>query len=151
MARLFNNDGTYIAQALLEHINGWAKKPCAVKLEELSEKPPAMALQPLQRAEVVRKYMDGSYIGVFAFSVYIRVNANDTATRLDAAGVLNALADWISERDETTREYKRLPTIDAKTAARSIEMTATPSISTRYDNGFEDYQAIFELQYHKRR
>lgn len=151
MARIFNNDGTYIAQAVLELINEWEQKPCAVKLDDLGEKPPAMAIQPLQRAEVVRKYVDGSYIGMFAFSVYIRVSANDTASRLDATGVLNALADWLCEADETTREYKRLPTIDAKTKAISMEMSATPSISTRYDNGFEDYQAIFELQYKKRR
>lgn len=151
MARIFNNDGKYIAQAVLELVNTWDKKPCPIRLEELGENPPAMAIQPLQRAEVVRRYVDGSYVGVFAFSVYIRVSANDTASRLDATGVLNALADWICETDGETQEYKRLPTIDATIQAIGIEMTATPSISTRYDNGFEDYQAIFELQYKKRR
>lgn len=151
MARIFTNDGTHITQALLEHLNEWDGKPCGIKLEELGEKPPAMSLQQLQRAEVVRKYIDGSYVGTFAFSVYIRVNANDTASRLDATGVLNGLADWLSERDDETREYKRLPYLGTATKARSIEMTATPSIAVRYDNGYEDYQAIFELQYKKRR
>lgn len=151
MARIFTNDGTYIAQAVLELINEWEKKPCPVKLDDLGERPPAMAIQPLQRAEIVRKYVDGSYIGVFAFSVYIRVSANDTASRLDATGVLNALADWLCEANPETREYKRLPTLDANTQPTQIEMTATPSISVRYDNGFEDYQTIFELQYKKRR
>lgn len=147
----FTNDGAYLVQTLLEKVNEWDGKPCEVKLDELGEKPPAMMFQPLARARVLRQYVDGSYIGVLAFAVFIRVNALDTRTRLNATGVLNALGDWLEEKDETTREYKNLPVFTNNTQARSVEMTATPAISTRYDNGYEDYQAIFEMQYYKKR
>ncbi len=147
----FTNDGSYLVQALLEKINSWEEKPCEVKLDELGEKPPAMMLQPLSRARVVRQYVDGSYIGVLAFAVFIRVNSLDTRTRLNATGVLNNLGDWLEEKDENTREYKNLPVFNHDTQARSIEMSATPSIATRYDNGYEDFQVIFEMQYYKKR
>lgn len=147
----FTNDGAYLVQTLLEKVNEWDGKPCEVKLDELGEKPPAMMFQPLARARVLRQYVDGSYIGVLALAVFIRVNALDTRTRLNATGVLNALGDWLEEKDETTREYKNLPVFTNNTQARSVEMTATPAISTRYDNGYEDFQAIFEMQYYKKR
>lgn len=147
----FTNDGAYLVQAMLDKVNGWSEKPCEVRLDELGEKPPAMMLQPLARARVVRQYVDGSYIGVLAFAVFIRVNAFDTRTRLNAAGVLNSLGDWLEEKDENTREYVNLPVFTNNTQARSIEMTATPSIATRYDNGYEDFQVIFEMQYYRKR
>ena len=147
----FTNDGAYLVQSLLEKVNGWSGKPCEIHLDELGENPPAMMLQPLTRARVVRQYVDGSYIGILAFAVYIRVNSHDTKTRLDATGVLNSLGDWLEARNGETREYVNLPQFTNDTQARSIEMSATPAIATRYDNGYEDFQAIFEMQYFKTR
>lgn len=147
----FTNDGSYLVQTLLDKVNSWSEKPCEIRLDELGEQPPSMMLQPLTRARVVRQYVDGSYIGILAFAVYIRVNSQDTRTRLNATGVLNSLGDWLEARDEDTREYKNLPQFTNDTQARSIEMTATSAIATRYDNGYEDFQVIFEMQYFKKR
>ena len=144
----FTNDGSYLVQTLLEKVNDWSGKPCEIRLDELGEQPPCAYVT---RARVVRQYVDGSYIGILAFAVYIRVNSQDTRTRLDATGVLNSLGDWLEARDEDTREYKNLPQYTNDTQARSIEMTATPAIATRYDIGYEDFQVIFEMQYFKKR
>lgn len=40
-----------------------------------------------------------------------------------------------------------LPKLSGGNTAIKIEMTSTPSIAARYDNGTDDYQAIFSLSY----
>lgn len=146
MAQIFTNDGVYIAKAMKDHLNSWDRKPVAIKLEDLGKEVPSMMLQQLAASEKKKTYINGSYIGVWNFAVYVRINAEDTASRLDASGCLQALADWLQTRD-AQGAFVNLPVIDDYRKATKIEMSSTPSIAARYDGGIEDYQAIFSLEY----
>lgn len=150
MARIFTNDGVYIAKVMKDHLNTWHKKPAPVLLEDLGKDVPSMMLQQLASAEKKTSYIDGSYIGIWSFAIYIRINAEDTASRLDATGCLNELAEWLNEKD-SNGTLVNLPYIDTRRTVNKIEMSTTPSIAARYEDGTEDYQAIFSLEYSVRR
>ena len=124
MPREITNDGVLIAKVMRDKLNDWPDKPCVVMLETLKKDPPSMMLQQLASAEKVRQYVNGSYIGAWSFAVYIRVRGNDTASRLDAIGVLERLGDWLTELN-SDGSFKRLPIIDESRTATSI---ATPPL-----------------------
>ena len=107
-------------------------------------------LQQLATSTKKKIYVNGSYIGEWKFALYIRIEAKDTASRLDAFGVLNAVNQWFSETDEDGA-WVNLPIIDDKRTATKVEMLSSPSIAARYADGTEDYQAIFTLEYIYRR
>lgn len=150
MSRIYTNDGVYLAKALRDHLNTWAGKPTTINLEDFDGEVPSMMLQQLSGAYKKRAYIDGSYLGSYPFAIYIRVDGIDTASRLDATGALYGLFHWLTEKDGHGK-YTHLPTIDDEMTATQIDMTSIPSIATRYEDGSEDYQAIFELQYNARR
>ena len=150
MARVFTNDGVLIAKVMKDHLNGWPKKPVTIMLEDLGKEVPSMMLQQLAAAEKKREYVNGSYIGVWNFALYIRVSGNDTASRLDAIGCLNEAAEWLMQKDEDG-SFSNLPAIDDGRIATKIEMSSTPSLAARYEDGTEDYQAIMSLEYKVRR
>jgi hypothetical protein len=146
MAKIFTNDGVLIAKVMRDHLNSWTKRPTDFKLEDLGKKVPSLMIQQLSAAEKKRTYINGSYIGVWNFAVYIRINALDTSSRLDAISCLEELSKWLQSKNNKG-EYVNLPFIDLHRTATQIEMTTTPSIAARYDDGTEDYQAIFSLEY----
>lgn len=150
MARVFTNDGVLIAKVMKDHLNGWPKKPVTIMLEDLGKEVPSMMLQQLSAAEKKREYVNGSYIGVWNFALYIRVSGNDTASRLDAIGCLNEAAEWLTQKDKDG-SFSNLPVIDDSRTATKIEMSSTPSLAARYEDGTEDYQAIMSLEYKVRR
>lgn len=150
MEKTFTNDGVLIAKVMRDHLNSWAKKPTDFMLEDLGKKAPSLMLQQLSAAEKKRTYINGSYIGSWNFAIYIRIDAKDTASRLDAIGCLEELSKWLQQKD-SKGEYVNLPLIDTDRTATKIEMTTTPSIAARYEDGKEDYQAIFSLEYQARR
>lgn len=148
--RIFQSDSILIAKAMRDHLNTWPDKPATFKLEDLGKDVPSLMIQQLAAAQQTKVYINGSYIAVWNFAVYVRVSGEDTASRLDAIACLNDLADWLTEKDEDGN-FVRMPVIDAKRKATNIEMTTTPSIAARYEDGTEDYQAIFSLEYKVRR
>lgn len=150
MQRIFTNDGVLIAKVMRDHLNTWQKRPVNFLLEDLGKEVPSLMLQQLSAAEKKKSYINGSYIGVLNFAVYIRVNALDTATRLDAVGCLEELASWLQEKNDKGA-YAHLPQIDQYRTATKIETTSTPSVAARYEDGTEDYQTLFTLEYQVRR
>lgn len=150
MQRIFTNDGVLIAKVMRDHLNTWQKRPVNFLLEDLGKEVPSLMLQQLSAAEKKKSYVNGSYIGVWNFAVYIRVNVLDTASRLDAVGCLEELANWLQEKNDKGA-YAHLPQIDQNRTATKIETTSTPSIAARYEDGTEDYQALFTLEYQARR
>lgn len=143
MARIYENDGVYVAKVMRDYLNTWSKKPCEVKLEDFEKDPVSLMMQQLSGTAKKVQYVNGSYIASFPFAVYVRINAVDTASKLDATGLLNELGRWL--------ETSNLPELDENMTATKIEMTALPSLAAKYDNGVEDYQAVFELEYYVRR
>ena len=143
MARIYENETVYVAKVMKDYLNTWDKKPCEILLEDFSKNPPSMIMQQLSGSVKKKEYVNGSYMASFPFAVYVRVNAIDTASKLDATGVLNGLGRWLATNE--------LPDLDETMEARKIEMTALPSLALRHENGVEDYQALFELEYYVRR
>lgn len=150
MPRVFQSDSVLLVNSMREHLNSWDKKPSTFLIEDLGKNVPSLMLQQLSAAEKKKVYVNGSYIGVWNFAIYMRVGGKDTASRLDAIACLNDLTNWLTETDEEGN-FKRLPKIDEMRSATFIEATTTPSIAARYENGIEDYQAIFSLEYKARR
>ena len=147
MAKVYCNDGVMLAKVIRDHINSnWAKKPASLVLGDFAQEPPSLMLQELAAAEIVRPYIDGSYIGRWSFAVYMRINAEDSAARLSASAALNELADWFRERD-SSGAYIHLPVIDQQRKATKIEMSTTPALAAQFDGGIEDYQAVYQLEY----
>ena len=150
MPRVFPSDSILIAKTMRDHLNSWQRKPATFLLEDLGKNVPSLMIQQLAAAEQKKAYVNGSYIAVWNFAVYMRVSGEDTASRLDAIACLNDLADWLMETD-ADGNFVRLPFIDDNRRPTNIEMTSTPSIAARYDGGIEDYQAVFSLEYKARR
>lgn len=148
--RVYTSDGVYLAKLLKDQLNTWKDKPATIMLEDFERSIPSMMFQQLSGAYKKREYISGSYIGSYPFAIYIRVDGKDTATRLDATGALYGLYEWLSAKN-AEGDYINLPSIDDKRRATNIEMTSIPSIAARYDDGTEDYQAIFEMEYTVRR
>jgi len=136
---VYTNDGVQIVREILRHLNAWEKKPCEIKLEKLEKTPPAMMLQQLSGAIKLRSYVNGSYVGSWPFAVYSRAHGIDTNSLIDGTGVLNDLAAWL--------EKTALPYIGENRSATSIQMTSAPCGDADHEDGSEDFQAIFQLQY----
>ena len=150
MPRVFPTDSVLIAKAMRDHLNSWKKKPATFLLDDLGKGVPSLMLQQMAAAQQKKVYVNGSYIAVWTFAVYVRVSGTDTASRLDAIACLNDLADWLTETDDDGN-FVSLPYIDDDRRPTSIELTTTPSIAARYESGIEDYQAVFTLEYKVRR
>lgn len=146
MASEFTGDSVSLSRIMLDHLNGWESKPATFILDDYEKDPPSLMLQQLSAATVVKRYINGSYIGTWPFAVGIRVTGEDSASRISATDCLNELAAWLTEKDDNGN-YIRLPVIDSKRAVTGIEMTTVPSIVSRYDGGVSDYQATFSLEY----
>ena len=150
MSRLYTNDGVVIAKVMKDYLNTWPDKPVEIRLDDLGAKAPSMMLQQLSAAEKLKSYVNGSYIGLWNFAVYMRIYCNDTASRIDATACLTDLASWLTEMSSDGK-LVRLPTIDELRTATNIALTATPSVAARYENGTEDYQMLMSLNYFARR
>lgn len=140
------NDSVIIEQSMLEFLNTWPEKPVEIKLDELDKRESSMMFQPLSGTKKTKPYVNGSYYGSFPFAVYVRAANLDTKHKLDARKILNSLDEWFSKKNEK-KEFINLPKLSGGNTAIKIEMTSTPSIAARYDNGTDDYQAIFSLSY----
>ena len=131
-------DTVTVARDVLSHLNSWEDKPCKFALEELPNKAPSLMLQPLAGSGILRRYVDGSFIGLFSFAVYYRTDMADTSEKLTAYEVLENLAYWLENSD--------LPELSGNRTSLQIEQTATPAIASINDD-MQDYQTIFELRY----
>lgn len=136
---IYTDAGVYIAKAMLEFLNKWPDKPSDILLEDFAKKPPSMMLQQLSGAYKKRMYVDGSYIGKWPFAVYFRISGRDTASKINATGRLMGLFEWLLKTP--------LPDLGVNRKALKVEMTSLPSIAARYEDGMEDYQAVFELEF----
>lgn len=144
--KIYTNDGVYIADSLLNHLNTWPDKPCEIKLEDFSKAPRSMMMQQLSGSYKLRSYINGSYIGEYPFAVYVRIESLDTKSKLDATGCLLELAKWFNEKN-ADGSRKNMPVLTGDRIAIKIELASLPSLAMRYNDGTEDYQALFKMQY----
>lgn len=146
MAKFYESENTLIPRVMRDHLNTWPDKPVEIKLEDAGKYTPAMMVQQLAAIEIKKRYINGSFIGVFNFSVYVAIDGEDTASRLDAMAVLSDLGEWLSEQDDAGN-CLHLPELGDNRKAIQITMTSTPSLAARLENGVDEYQALFALEY----
>lgn len=137
-------DDISIARDMRAFLNSWSEKLVPYfTIEQLTTAPPSMMFQPLSGSKVLRKYVDGSFIGSWPFAICFRVNQTDTSVKLSAYDTLEKAANWLTSGV--------LPTLSGSKIPLKIEQTSTPSQIAVYDDGTEDYQVLLALEYKQRK
>lgn len=112
-----------------------------IRFEYLPTDAPAMALSTIQGAYMVNRYILGGYLAEYQFKLIYRILAPGSSIdkRLAADEVLNAIGDWAQGGAELDiGEGKRV---------RRLEATTRSSLFAVYENGDEDHQILFKLNY----
>lgn len=146
MASFYEPENILIPRVVRDHLNTWPNKPVAIQAESAGKETPAMMMQQLASVEVKKRYINGSFVAAFNFAVYVAIDGEDTESRFDALAVLNDLGIWLSETDDNGT-FKNLPNLGDERKAIKVTMTSTPSLAAKLDNGVEEYQALYELEY----
>lgn len=136
-------DDISIARDMRSFLNQWSEKPVVFSIERLTTAPPAIMFQPLSGTKVLKRYVDGSFIGSWPFAICLRVNQTDTSVKLSAYDTLEKVSNWLT--------CGVLPELSGEKIPLEIEQTSTPSQIAVYEDGTEDYQALFALEYKQRK
>lgn len=131
-----------VVTVLLDYLNTLPGLPAPIRLEEL-EDAPAVMLQQLAGATKVRQNIVGGYTAQFPFALYVRVQGVDTASRIAATGVLNNIGRELERRSLAGE----LPPLAAGREVTKIELQSFPSMISANEDGSEDYQAVYMLEY----
>ena len=128
-----------VAQKVLDHLNTWPDKPVDFELEDLGKHPIALMMQQLAGKPQEKKFINGTMIVSWPFAIFVRIQANAHHGKISAISLLNELDEWLTDAE--------LPDLGEEREAQKFEMTALPCLAGTYDNGTQDYQAIFSLTY----
>ncbi|MDR3053322.1 MAG: hypothetical protein LBU48_05635 [Coriobacteriales bacterium] len=102
---------------------------------------PMLSMQTLTGTPVERRFKSGGYIGNYRFALYLRQQAEDNASRLDAEQVLKTLAGQV----------EKLPlALGASIALLGITQDTLPA-KVSSDEAYDDQQVTFTLKYKKGR
>ena len=124
---------------MLDYLNGWDNKPANFSLEGIAKEAPSASMLQLPTSGIVKRYIDGSYIGMYTFAVYIRIRQADTGEKLEILDLYDDLLSYFKSG--------QLPDLSSEAEPRYIELLTTPSLADTYDDGTEDYQATYRLVY----
>lgn len=103
---------------------------------------PSMAVQTIQAAAIVRRFITGGHEGEYQFKIIYRLKpgtSNDA--RLKADEMLNAIGDWARTNH---------PSLGDGITVRRLEATTRSSVFAMYENGDEDHQILMRLLYEVR-
>lgn len=131
-----------IITVLLDYLNTLPGLPAKIRLEELGEAP-AVMLQQLAGATKIRQNIIGGYTAQFPFALYVRVQGADTSTRIAATGALNNIGRELERRSLAGD----LPPLAAGREVTRIELQSFPSMISANEDGSEDYQAVYMLEF----
>lgn len=137
------SENQQVVTLLLEYLNGLPSLPAPILLEQFSDEFPALMLQQLSGTVKIKQDILGGYTAQFPFAIYARVVGNDTASRILATGTLNNIG---RELEQCTLS-SALPVLGADREATRIELRSFPNIISANEDGTEDYQAVFMLEY----
>lgn len=115
-----------------------------VALEDLpASAPVGVMLQTLVGDPYIKRYKSGGHLAAHPFAVYLRVRMADTASRLDALGLLGNLGASIDDSGTW-------PVPPTGYDFTSLVLRTTPARVAVDDAETEDYQLTLELTYRKR-
>lgn len=124
---------------MLDYLNAWPNKPARFSLEGIAKEAPSATILQLPTSGVVKRYIDGSFIGMYSFAVYFRLNKADTGEKLEALDLYDDLLAYFKSG--------ALPDLSSEATPRYLELLTTPALAVSYDDGTEDYQATYRLVY----
>lgn len=131
-----------IARSMLDYLNAWPNKPASFTLDGQNKEAPSATILQLASSGILRQYIDGSYIGNYSFAVYIRMKQADTGNKLDVLDLYEDLRKYFASA---------LPRLRDGAVAIKLETLSTPALAAAYDDGTEDYQATYRLEYKAKR
>lgn len=131
-----------IDRALLIWANTWEDRPVDFIDNFLGTTTPAMAIQTIQAASILSRYIVGGYKAEYPFSVTYRIQpgANDLDARLTAQESLNAFGAWA---------YEQKPDIGDGLTVLRMEPTTRAVLLAAYDDGDQDYQILMKMTYER--
>lgn len=129
-----------ITRTLLAWLNTFPDKPVTmIKYEQLEDKTVAMALSTIQSTYIVRSYITGGHLAEYQFKIIYRVRPGSSIdARLTADELLDRFGDWLAENR---------PDFGEDIIITKLAPTTRSSLFAAYDNGDEDHQILFLLQY----
>lgn len=128
-----------IARSMLRFVNLWKNKPAKFTLEAISKEAPAAMLMQLPSSGIIKRYIDGSFLGEWSFAVCLRIHKPDTYDKLEVLDLFEDFSAYL--------ESGSLPSLPEGSEAVKFELLNTPSLSAAYDDDTEDYQANYRLIY----
>lgn len=92
---------------------------------------------------IIKQNVIGGYTANFNFSIYYRVSAKDTKSKLEATRLLNYIADYFQQQSIK----KALPYLNQADIAEFIEMSSNPQLLQNEENADVIYMASFFMRY----
>ena len=127
-----------VAEVVWRHVNAWPDRPAGIALDMLGKDVPAMGLSPGQGGEE-RRFVDGGCVGTWPFVVRVRADGGDTRGRLDAAGVLVALGNWLARAEP--------PALGEGRRVLSMGMAGEAALADAQEDGTAVYEAAYVMVY----
>lgn len=129
-----------ISRSVMAWINTYSTLPVSIiNFEQLSADTASMAVSTIQAAYIVKRYITGGHEGEYQFKLIYRIKpgrSNDE--RLKADELLNAIADWAKANK---------PNLGNGVKTIKCEATTRSGLFAVYENGDEDHQILFKLNY----
>lgn len=134
-----NAETDKISRNMLAWLNTYPEKPVSlIEYEFLDAGKPGMALSTIQGAYKTKQYITGGYVAQYQFKVIYRLQTVTNNDRLGADELLNALADWMTAKDNRP---------DIGYRVLRITCDSRSSLFGAYDNGDEDHQILMTMTY----
>jgi len=136
-----------IAKAILNVINNnYSYLPVSkVIYQSLDTMKSSMSIYNLSSNSFIdKKYINGSYLATYRFSIVYRNIPTNTNERIDCEEILMNLANWLLSLNLNS---DILLTGDRK--IDNISIISPPALYKQYGNGTEDYHVILSLKYKK--
>lgn len=127
-----------IAEVVWRHVNAWPDRPVDIALDMLGKDAPAMGMTPGQGGQA-RRFVDGGCVWTWPFTVRVRADGGSTRGRLDAAGVLAALGEWLARAE--------LPVLGGGRQALSMGMAGEAALAAAQEDGAAVYEAAYGMVY----
>lgn len=113
-----------------------------------------MGFAPVAGAIKTKEYLDGSYDAQFPFQLIYRTMPSTDSERFDRYNLIDRMALWLEGgilEDSAGNSYqlKNYPTLSDDRKITNIAATTLTTLINRSESGYEDYQGLFRVEYHK--
>ena len=113
-----------------------------------------MGFAPVAGAIKTKEYLDGSYDAQFPFQLIYRTMPSTDSERFDRYNLIDKIALWLEggvleDAEGNSYQLKSYPILSDDREITNIEATTLTTLINRSESGYEDYQGLFRVEYHK--